>query len=91
VSLEALPALAPGAIPPEVRGGGPDAVAGFRTALGFERTLLTQMLSEAMPQPEEGADPREASMPSNFADALISQGGLGMADQLYSSFEPHSR
>jgi len=90
VSLEALPQLAPGAVPPEVRRAGPNAVAGFRTALGFERTLLTQMLSEAMPQPEEGADPREASMPSTFADALISQGGLGMAGQLYSSFEQQS-
>jgi hypothetical protein len=88
VSVEALPALAPGAIPAEVRRGGANAVAGFRTALGFERTLLTQMLGEALPQPEEGADPQEASLPSNFADALISQGGLGMAEQLYTSFEP---
>jgi hypothetical protein len=91
VSLEGLPPLSAGAIPPDVRRAGPDAVAGFRAALGFERTLLTQMLGEALPQPEEGADPREASMPSTFADALISQGGLGMADQLYGSFEQQPR
>jgi hypothetical protein len=88
VSAPPLPPLAPGAIPADVRAAGPAAVEGFRSALGFERMLLTQMLGEALPKPEEGADPRQASLPGTVADALVSQGGVGMAQQLYSSFAP---
>ncbi len=51
MSVESLPALAPGAIPAEVRRAGPEAVEGFRAALGFERTLLSQMLTDALPEP----------------------------------------
>lgn len=88
MSVEALPALAPGAIPAAVRDQSPAAVEGFKTALGFERTLLTQMLSEALPEPEEGSDPRQAELPGTLADALVAQGGLGMAAQSYASFAP---
>lgn len=90
MSPEALPALAPGAIPPAVRRAGPEAVDGFKVALGFERTLLAELLKNALPQPEEGADPRQASMPETFAEAIVSQGGVGLADRLYSSFAPPS-
>jgi hypothetical protein len=83
--MEALPPLAPGAIPATVRAEGPDAVAGFRAALGFERILLDELLSEAMPT-HEGGDPREAGMPGTLADAIVSEGGAGMATGLYGAF-----
>ena len=88
MSVEGLPALAPGAVPAEVRRAGPDAVEGFRAALGFERTLLSQMLTDALPEPEEGGDPRQANLPATIAHALVAQGGVGMADQLYVDFAP---
>lgn len=87
MSVEALPPLGAGAIPTAVRAEGPDAVAGFRAALGFERILLNELLSEAMPK-HEGGDPREASLPGTLADAIVAEGGAGIATGLYGAFAP---
>lgn len=82
---EALPPLAPGAIPPSVREAGPEAVEGFRAALGFERIFLTELLSQALPK--EGDDPRAAMLPETVADAIVAQGGTGVATELSSALE----
>lgn len=78
----ALPTLAPGAIPAAVRERGPEAVQGLRAALGFERVFLAELLSGALPEPEEGADPRAGMLPDALADAIVAQGGIGVAAQL---------
>ena len=89
--------LAPGAVPPQVRREGVDAVKGFRAALAFESLLLKQVLSQALPETpglgggegeeESAADPRLAALPETVADAVVSAGGLGLAGELYHSFE----
>jgi hypothetical protein len=85
MSTAALPPLGPGAIPDSVRAGGPQAVEGFRAALSFERTLIEKMLSAAMPEEEEGADPRVAELPETVADAIVAAGGAGIATSLVAS------
>lgn len=77
---DALPALAPGAIPADVRRAGPEAVAGFRAGLGFERMLITELLDQALP--EQSEDPRAALLPETLADAIVARGGLGLAAEL---------
>jgi len=83
VSVAALETPAPDAIPAAVRAGGPDAVAGFRAALSFEKVLLDKLLSEALPE-EEGA-PHAASLAETVSSALVSAGGAGIATDLYGS------
>jgi hypothetical protein len=80
----ALPPLEPGAIPPAVRAAGEQSVDRYRTALGFERVLLGEMLTTALPEPEaEG--PQAATVPDTLADALVARGGTGIAAQLYAA------
>jgi hypothetical protein len=87
----ALPPLAPGAIPAAIRRDGPEAVAGFRAGLGFERMLVAELLGEALP--EQGSDPRAALLPETLADAIVAGGGLGLAAELAPgrSYAPQER
>lgn len=88
------------AIPASVRREGSAAVDGYRAALAFEAELLKQLLSEALPEagggeggaaeagePGLGSDPRLAGLPETFAEAIGAGGGIGLAGQLYHSFE----
>jgi hypothetical protein len=96
----ALPAVEPGALPREVRAGGPEAVDSFRAALGFERTLLVQLLKDVAPgRPEGGAGGEEGDaasgahadlVPETLADALVARGGIGLARELWTSIRPES-
>ena len=84
----ALPPVAPGAIPADVRAEGPKAVEGYEAALGFERLLVSKLLTEALPEEGEGgegeaSEPRAVGMAETFADAISSAGGLGIAAQLH--------
>jgi hypothetical protein len=81
IATDALPPLAPGAIPASVRGAGPQAVEQFRAALSFEEVLLGKLLSAALPE-EEGGDPRAAQLPETLADAVVAAGGAGIATSL---------
>ncbi|MEA2130108.1 MAG: hypothetical protein QOJ85_2999 [Solirubrobacteraceae bacterium] len=86
-----LPPLAPGTVlPAEVRAAGPGAQQEYRTALAFERVLISQ-LTKAM-QATVGGDeenPGTAAtqtyrnmLPDTMADALVSNGGVGLASDL---------
>lgn len=85
--MSALPPVAPGAIPADVRAEGPKAVRSYESALGFERLLLSKLLTEALPEENEGegegSEPRAVSMPETLADAISSAGGTGIAADLY--------
>jgi hypothetical protein len=80
--IGALPAVTQATVPDGVRAGGPQAVAGFKAALAFERELLTKLLAEALPE-SEGEEPRATEMPETFADAIVAAGGAGLAGGLY--------
>jgi hypothetical protein len=92
----ALPAVEPGALPREVRAGGPEAVDSFRAALGFERTLLVQLLKDVAPGRPDGEQGDAASgayadlVPETLADALVARGGIGLARELWTSIRPES-
>jgi Rod binding domain-containing protein len=85
-----LPPLAPGTVlPADVRAGGPGAQQEYRTALAFERVLIGQ-LTKAMQATVGGEDdPGTAAtqtyrnmLPDTMADALVSNGGIGLASDL---------
>jgi hypothetical protein len=97
-------ATATAAVPPQVRKEGAGAVQGYRAALGFEATLVEQMLSQALPEmsgsgagggegEEEasafgsGGDPSLSTLPETVAGAVVGAGGLGLAKDMYRSFE----
>jgi hypothetical protein len=89
------------AIPTDVRSEGAGAVKGYRAALQFESMLLKEMLAEALPESpvgaglggegEEGsamsADPTTTTLPQTVAESVVGAGGLGLAKQMYTSFE----
>lgn len=91
------------AVPADVRSEGAGAVQGFKAALQFESMLLKEMLTEALPESpagaglggegegEEGAamsaDPTLTTLPETVAESVIGAGGLGLAKQMYTSFE----
>ena len=91
------------AIPTDVRSEGAGAVQGYQAALQFESMLLKQMLTEALPESpngggllgeeegEEGnamtADPTMTTLPETVAESVVGAGGLGLAKQMYTSFE----
>lgn len=83
--------LAPGTVlPADVRAAGADAQQEYRTALGFERVLvgqLTKAMQATVGGDEEGGDAGSKSyrdmLPDTMADALVSNGGTGLAHDLY--------
>lgn len=77
-------AAATAAIPAQVRQEGTDAVHGYRAALSFESMLLEQMLGEVLPE-EEGAS--VTTLSQTVAEAVVGAGGLGVAKDMYTSFE----
>ncbi len=84
-----LPPLAPGTVlPADVRAAGPGAQQEYRTALAFERILISQ-LTKAMQQTVGGEDEGGAAtrtyremLPDTMADALVAGGGIGLASDL---------
>jgi hypothetical protein len=91
------------AIPADVRSEGAGAVKGYQAALQFESMLLKEMLTGALPESpagagiggeneeEEGAamtaDPTTTTLPETVAESVVGAGGLGLAKQMYTSFE----
>lgn len=81
--MTAIPPLDAAAVPRDVRAAGPEAVDRFRTALGFERVLLGELLETALPEPSGDAGPQPAQLHDTFADALVANGGIGLGASLY--------
>jgi hypothetical protein len=90
------------AVPADVRSEGAGAVQGYKAALQFESMLLKEMLTEALPESPadagigaegegEGsamtADPTLTTLPETVAESVVGAGGLGLAKQMYTSFE----
>ena len=86
----ALPPIAAGAVPADVRNGSPEDQAAWRTAVGFERLLVAQLAQRlaATAQPDDGSGDAAGGayremLPDALADGVASAGGLGLADDLY--------
>jgi Rod binding domain-containing protein len=86
-----LSPLAPGTVlPADVRAAGPGAQQEYRTALAFERVLVSQLtkaMQATVGSEDEGGDAGTKTyrdmLPGTMADALISNGGTGLAHDLY--------
>jgi Rod binding domain-containing protein len=85
-------------LPKDVREGTPQDKQLYRAALGFEQQLVTQLMQSLSDtaQPQDGGDDSEDDgssdagvqsyqqmMPQSMADAVISSGGTGLAEDLY--------
>lgn len=96
----ALPPINEAALPAEVRNGTPQDKKSYQAALGFERVLLGE-LTKAMAdtaQPAGGAgddgQSKDAAssmymqmLPDQLADSMVANGGMGLAQSLYSSIK----
>lgn len=86
-------------VPSEIRQEGTKAEDGYRAALEFEGMLLKQMLTEALPESATGEGSEESeegdaftsaemsSLPESVTAAILKGGGLGIAKDMYKSFE----
>jgi Rod binding domain-containing protein len=96
----ALPPINEAALPAEVRKGTPQDKKTYQAALGFERVLLGE-LTKAMADTAkpaggagDGGEPKDAAssmymqmLPDQLADSMVSSGGMGLAQSLYSSMK----
>lgn len=96
IGENALPALNPSLVPADVRNGSAEDKKAYRAALGFERSLL-QQLTKTMSDTtktdssDDSEEPGETAatqmykdmLPDRLADALLSSGGIGLAEDLY--------
>lgn len=83
------PALPASAMPREVRQGSAEDQKAFRSALGFERALLGE-LTKALKDSATPADGGSGAMAQHgellgdtMADALVANGGIGLARTMY--------
>ena len=96
IGENALPALNPSLIPADVRNGSTEDKKAYRAALGFERSLLQQLTksmsdttkTEDSESDEDSGETAATQMykdmlPDRLADALLSSGGIGLAEDLY--------
>jgi hypothetical protein len=84
--LSALPQVADTALPREIREGSADDRKSYKAALGFERVLLDQLvdtMTESQPSLSEG--PHAPAIRGALADAIVSQGGLGLAHEIHAA------
>ena len=79
--MTGLPAIGNAVIPAEVRKGGDAEVDRYKTALGFERMLVSQLLKTS--NLDLGAGPYSANASEALADSIAAGGGTGLADDLY--------
>jgi Rod binding domain-containing protein len=89
IDTSTLPLTDRSALPADVRSASTADQQAFRTALGFEQVLLTQLLGSVESLGEAGGEDAPAAykqlIPTTLAEALSSQGGLGLARSLYES------
>jgi Rod binding domain-containing protein len=96
----ALPPINEAALPAAVRNGSAQDKKTYESALGFERMLLGEltkaMADTAQPADDSGDDgqPKDAAssmymqmLPDQLADSITSNGGIGLAQSLYSSMK----
>lgn len=93
---QGLPPVPASAMPLEVRQGSAKDQEAFRSALGFERALLGELTkalkdSVAPADGSSGAMAQHGEMLSDtMADALVANGGIGLAQQMYRDLRSES-
>jgi Rod binding domain-containing protein len=90
VTPSSMPAIDQALLPADVRNGGPERRKQYDAALSFERQLVGE-LTKALAATAKPADEDTSSaatktyrdmLPGSMADAIMAEGGLGLAAQL---------
>jgi hypothetical protein len=81
--LSGLPQVAESALPASVRGGSAKDKEAYRAALGFEQVLLGQLVKSMAADGPLSEGPYAAPVQDALSSGLISNGGLGLATDLY--------
>jgi hypothetical protein len=91
IDTSVLPLVDRSALPADVRKASKTDQQAFRAALGFEQALVSQLLSSVESLDEVGGEDAPAAyknlIPTTLAEAMSSQGGLGLARDLYESMQ----
>jgi Rod binding domain-containing protein len=88
--LSALPSVPDSALPRAVREGDAAGRQSYKAALGFERMFVEQLLKSATGGKGFAAGPQGAAVDSALADAMVANGGFGLAAQLHSQLRSTS-
>ncbi len=81
--LAALPSVPDSALPSAVRAGSAADRQSYKAALGFERMLVEQLLKSATGGKGFIEGPQAAAVDSALADAMVANGGFGLAAELH--------
>ncbi len=81
--LAALPSLPDSALAPAVRAGSAADRQSYKAALGFERMLVELLLKSATGGKGFIEGPQAAAVDSALADAMVANGGFGLAAELH--------
>ena len=82
--LSGLPSVPDSALPREVRAGSAADKDSYRAALGFERMFVEQLLKSATGGKGFIAGPQSSVVDGALADAMVANGGFGLAARLHS-------
>jgi Rod binding domain-containing protein len=88
--LSALPAVPDSALPRAVREGSAADRQSYRAALGFERMFVEQLLKSATGGKGFVEGPQGAAVDTALADAMVANGGFGLAAELHSQIRDRS-
>ena len=81
-------AISNASLPADVRSAGVQAQKDYKTALGFEQTLVSQLVKEMVPSDSPMAEgPYASTMQDTLSTALVGGQGLGLARQLYKEMQ----
>ena len=88
--LSALPSVPDSALPRAVREGSAADRQSYKAALGFERMFVEQLLKSATGGKGFIEGPQGAAVDTALADAMVANGGFGLAAQLHAQIRSSS-
>ena len=75
-------------LPADIRAAGPDAIKDYKSAVGFEQMLASQLVKSMVGESSTlGEGPYASTMQESLTTALTSGQGLGLARQIYKEMQ----
>jgi Rod binding domain-containing protein len=88
MSLSGLPAVSDAVLPAAVRNGTEADKDNYKAALGFEQVMLGELVKEMTKgTPSLNDGPRGDAVHDAMTDALADAGGIGLAQQLFTTLQ----
>jgi hypothetical protein len=88
--IDGLPQIPEAALPAAVRSGTAEDRQAYRTALGFEQVLLSQLVEEMVPEGTLTEGPYAAPVQEALTGGLVAAGGIGLGASLYPQLRKES-